>query len=274
MNEEHPEQPRSLLIGNWKMYGHRKDLREVSAVAGAIATCPPAIDTVICPPFTLIASAVRRAARSSLGIGGQDCHPQPAGAYTGDVSATMLKDLGARLVILGHSERRRGHAETDELVGAKAEAALDARLTPVICVGEADPDLGARAAAQHAAGQFMRSSPRSARAHDVVLAYEPAWAIGTHAEIDIAYLAEFFALLSDEMQRELGSGEARAIALLYGGSVSATNAAELMRITELSGLLVGGASLSARTFLSIRSSMAAAQGESSRPAIRRPCRDV
>jgi triosephosphate isomerase len=229
---------RPLVAGNWKMNGLAA---EGEALARAVAAGAAGLraELVLCPPATLLA----RLAGSGVALGGQDCHAREKGAHTGDISAAMLRDAGARFVILGHSERRADHGESDAAVRAKAEAALAAGLTPILCVGESEAERLAGRAEAVVAAQLVGSVPEGFHAAGGVIAYEPVWAIGTGrmpTEADIA-----------AMHAMLRAATTPATRLLYGGSVKPSNAAAILAIPNVDGALVGGASLIATDFLAI-----------------------
>ncbi|MDZ7711506.1 MAG: triose-phosphate isomerase [Roseovarius sp.] len=237
---------RKLAAGNWKMNGTNASLAQISTLAAAHSA--PSVDILICPPATLLMQAAALTADSTIMIGAQDCHPAPSGAHTGDLSAPMLADAGAAAVILGHSERRENHFETNELVAEKARAAHDAGLIAVVCLGET---LAQREAAQTLdviAAQVHASLPDTATAANTVMAYEPVWAIGTGLTPSTAQIAEVHGLLRSLLTERLGKPEAAALRLLYGGSVKASNALEIFEIPDVDGALVGGASLKSADF--------------------------
>jgi triosephosphate isomerase len=237
---------RPLVAGNWKMNGLSASLAELGKLKEALAAQAPPCEVLICPPFTLIAQAAWHV-KGAFALGGQDCHAKPSGAFTGDVSAEMLKDAGASYVIVGHSERRQYHGERDGDVAAKAEAAWRAGLTAIICVGETEDQ---RSAGQHnhvCAGQIDGSVPLAATAANTVIAYEPVWAIGTGKTPTPDDVKAMHAHIRACLIRHLGEG-ARLLRILYGGSVKADNAAELLNLAEVNGALVGGASLKAEEF--------------------------
>jgi triosephosphate isomerase len=237
--------PRKLVAGNWKMHGLAAQAAEFDALAAA---CPaPGCDVLICPPATLIA----RVAGRGWAVGGQDCHPDPAGPHTGDLSAEMLADAGAVAVILGHSERRAGHGETDALVGRKAHAAWRAGLTAIVCIGETEAERDAGRALDVVAGQLAGSVPDGATPDRLVVAYEPVWAIGTGRTPAPAEIAEVHRFLRARLADRLGAGAAAGVRLLYGGSVKPANAAAIFAIADVDGALVGGASLAAAEFAPI-----------------------
>jgi triosephosphate isomerase len=205
---------------------------------------------LVCPPATLVAPVADALAGTGLAVGGQDCHAQEKGAHTGDISAWMLKDLGATHVIVGHSERRTDHHEDDDTVRAKAEAALAAGLTPIICIGETEAERDAGQAMAVVSRQFNGSLPEGASGTNVVIAYEPVWAIGTGRTPTAQDVSEVHQRIRAEARGRIGDG-ADALLILYGGSVKPTNAAELMAIADVDGALVGGASLKAADFQAI-----------------------
>ena len=234
--------PRPLLAGNWKMHGLQSSVGELKTIIAA-ADGLPKLDLMVCPPATLIATFAAAARGSRVLIGGQDCHPLPAGAYTGDISAEMLKDAGAAAVIVGHSERRQYHGETDEMVRTKARAAHRAGLLPIICVGETRAERQAGRALMLVRAQLDRSVPDDLT--EVVIAYEPVWAIGTGLTPTPSDVAEMHAAMREWLGRREG------VRLLYGGSVNPANAGELLTVANVDGALVGGASLKAEEFLAI-----------------------
>jgi triosephosphate isomerase len=240
---------RKLIAGNWKMNGLRKaadELRSLREQALGLGE----LDLLVCPPATLAGLAVEVLAGSGIAVGGQDCHSKASGAHTGDVSAEMWADLGARYVIVGHSERRTDHAETDALVAAKAEAVLRAGLSPIICLGETLAQRDAGETLPIIRAQLQGSVPAGAPPERIVIAYEPVWAIGTGrtptpGEVEAAHTA-----LRAALEERVGA-EARQTRLLYGGSVKPENADTLLRLSDVDGALVGGASLKAVDFLAI-----------------------
>jgi len=240
---------RPLVAGNWKMNGLSASLAELDqVVAGAKAL--PAVDMMICPPATLIAASAARARGTSVTIGGQDCHPEPAGAFTGDISAEMLRDAGARAVILGHSERRMYHHETDAEVRAKSLAARRADLVAIVCVGETRDERVAGATLDVVRRQLTGSLPDGATAENLVIAYEPVWAIGSGLTPTPGDVAEVHGLIRSSVVARFGAA-GQSMRILYGGSVKPSNAAELMHVDDVDGALVGGASLKAHDFLAI-----------------------
>ncbi len=231
------------------MNGLDAALAEIERVAEAVAGDPPAAEVLICPPATLVARAVSHAA-GRIAIGGQDCHAAASGAFTGDVSAEMLKDAGARFVIVGHSERRRYHCETDADVAAKAQAAWRAGLTAIICVGETQAQRDAGRAHDVVTAQIAASVPQGADAASTAIAYEPVWAIGTGRTPAVADIVHMHAHVRAELLRLLG-GAGQDVRILYGGSVTPANAREILALPEVGGALVGGASLKAKDFREI-----------------------
>ncbi|MBD3764191.1 MAG: triose-phosphate isomerase [Rhodobacterales bacterium] len=242
---------RRLAAGNWKMNGLRADLAEVEALIAAHPA--PGCEVLICPPATLLAPMAALAA-GRLALGGQDCHARAAGAHTGDVSAAMLADAGATHVILGHSERRADHGETDAAVAAKVQAAWAAGLTAIVCVGETEGQRDAGATLAVIEAQMAGSIPAGATAANLVVAYEPVWAIGTGRTPTLAEIAE----VHDRLRALLAArmGDAAGVRLLYGGSVKPGNAAEIFAVSNVDGALVGGASLKAADFGAIVAALA------------------
>lgn len=239
---------RPLIVGNWKMNG---TLGLVAEHAAALTTSPlaRALDLVVCPPFPLIAPfAARLPVASPLRLGGQDCHPAEAGAHTGDVAAGMLREVGAAFVILGHSERRRDHGESDALVRAKTLAARRAGLVPIVCVGEDEAERERGGAARVVADQLSASLPDG---FEGVIAYEPVWAIGSGRTPTAGDIAAMHRLIRESLIGRFGTTRAAAIPLLYGGSVKPANAGTILHIPEVNGVLVGGASLVSADFLAI-----------------------
>ena len=246
---------RKLAAGNWKMNGSAAALAEVKALAEAHPA--PGCEVLLCPPATLIAQMVWHAKDTPVMVGGQDCHPKASGAHTGDVSALMLADAGAGHVILGHSERRADHGETDALVAAKVQAAWAAGLVAVICVGETEGERDAGRALDVVAAQLAGSVPDGATAANTVIAYEPVWAIGTGRTPTLPEIAEVHGFLRRALTARLGA-EAAGMRLLYGGSVKPSNAAEIFAVADVDGALVGGASLKAADFGAIVAALSAA----------------
>jgi triosephosphate isomerase (TIM) len=238
---------RKLVAGNWKMNGSREALAELDGIAAA-AGAAAGVDVAVCPPFTLIERAVSR--QPGLAIGGQDCHANSAGAHTGCISAAMLVEDGARYVIVGHSERRAAHGETDADVKAKAEAAIEAGLTAIVCVGEPEAERVAGNAAAFVEAQLRGSIPQ-AGGDRLVVAYEPIWAIGTGLIPTMEEVAAVHALIRSTLGELLGAGPADGVRILYGGSANGKNAADLFAVPDVDGALVGGASLTAAAFAPI-----------------------
>ncbi len=224
-------------------------LAEGVAAATAAGTQLPRV--VVCPPATLLADIARDLAGTAVETGGQDCHTGTSGAHTGDVSAQMLADAGARLVILGHSERRADHGEADALVAAKVTAALAAGLEAIVCVGETEAERDAGRAEAVVLGQLAGSLPEGVDPAAVTIAYEPVWAIGTGRTPTVADVAAMHGAIRAALVARFGAEAGGAVAILYGGSVKPSNAAELMAVADVNGALVGGASLKAGDFLPI-----------------------
>jgi triosephosphate isomerase len=240
--------PRPLVAGNWKMNGLAASQGELGKIIAGAAGL--SCDLMVCPPATLVARFAAAARGTPVTIGGQDCHPDPSGAHTGDIAAEMLADAGARAVIVGHSERRADHRETDAQVRAKALAAWRAGLAAIVCVGE---QRGQREAAETLAvvgGQLDGSLPDGATGANLVVAYEPVWAIGTGLTPTPADVAEVHGFIRKRLGERFGAEGAR-IRILYGGSVKPENAKELLAVAHVNGALVGGASLKAEDFLGI-----------------------
>ncbi|WP_291731949.1 triose-phosphate isomerase [Leisingera sp. F5] len=247
---------RKLAAGNWKMNGTGASLTELAALAESHAS--PAADILICPPASLLSRAADTAKGSAIAIGGQDCHANASGAHTGDLSAAMLQDAGASAVILGHSERRAGHGETDAQICAKAEAALAEGLTAVICIGETLSEREGGDTLKVVGAQLAGSVPASAAGENTVVAYEPVWAIGTGKVPTLEQIAEVHNFLRTELTARFGAETAEAIRLLYGGSVKPSNAGEIFAVSNVDGALVGGASLKAADFSPIIAALEAA----------------
>jgi triosephosphate isomerase (TIM) len=244
---------RKLAAGNWKMNGLRASLDQVTALIAAQPA--PGCDMLLCPPATLLAAMAGVARGSALQVGGQDCHTGTTGAHTGDIAATMLADAGATHVILGHSERRADHGETDALVAAKATAAQAAGLVPIVCVGETEAERDGGRTLDVIAGQ-LASVPAGSSAATLVIAYEPVWAIGTGRTPTLPQIAEVHAFLRDRLAGTVA--DAGAVRILYGGSVKPSNAAEIFALPHVDGALVGGASLKAADFAAIVAALSAA----------------
>lgn len=240
---------RKLAAGNWKMNGLRADLEEARALAQAFPD--PGCGVLLCPPATLISAMAEAVSGTAVMVGGQDCHAQISGAHTGDISAQMLVDSGARHVILGHSERRADHGESSADVAAKAAAAQGAGLVAIICVGETEAERDSGKTLDVVLGQLAASLPDGACAANTVIAYEPVWAIGTGRTPTLEQIAE----VHDALRGHLPDAE---ISLLYGGSVKPGNAEEIFAIENVDGALVGGASLKASDFGAIVAALGAA----------------
>jgi len=239
-----------LVAGNWKMNGLGASLGEAEKLAKALQEQAAACRVALCPPATLTDRMARVLADTPVEMGGQDCHAEASGAFTGSVSAEMLVDAGAVLVILGHSERRAGFGETDADVAAKVEAALAAGLEPVICIGETLSQREAGQAVEVVTRQVAGSLPPSLAGKAFAVAYEPVWAIGTGLTPTLEQIEEVHAAVRAAMVARLGEG-GRIAPILYGGSVKPSNAAEILAVAEVGGALVGGASLKAEDFLGI-----------------------
>ena len=242
---------RALVAGNWKMNGLGASLSELDALADGLrsmgaVTC----DVMICPPATMIRPATGCVDGKGIAIGGQDCHAKEAGAHTGEISAEMLADAGAVAVIVGHSERRADHGETNEDVRAKAIAAHRAGLTAIVCIGETEDERRAGKALDVVSTQLKGSLPDAANADNTIIAYEPVWVIGTGLTPTPDDVAEVHGKIRADLEAVLGPQGAKT-RILYGGSVKPANAAELMAVPNVNGALVGGASLKAKDFLGI-----------------------
>jgi triosephosphate isomerase len=242
---------RPLIAGNWKMNGLRSSMAEFEAMLAGASKVTAKADLLVCPPATLIAAfAAKLAGSKGLMIGGQDCHPKPSGAHTGDISAEMLADAGARAVIVGHSERRADHGENDSLVRQKAEAAWRAGLTAIVCIGETQGHRDAGQTLDVCGGQLQGSLPEGARADNLVVAYEPVWAIGTGLTPTVGDVEQIHQFIRQTLSARF-SREGAGMRILYGGSVKPSNARELMGVANVNGALIGGASLKATDFLAI-----------------------
>ncbi len=241
--------PRPLVAGNWKMNGQRAAVAELAALIDALKAKPAGgCNVMVIPPFTLVAGFAEKAKGSAVAIGGQDCSPHAPGAHTGDIAATMLADAGCTAVIVGHSERRQDHQETDSLVRAKAEAAHAAGLVAIICIGETEPERDRGETINVVTGQLAGSVPDGATAENTVIAYEPVWAIGTGRTPTADDVARVHGAIREALGGRFGSEAASGMRLLYGGSVKPANAGELMAVANVDGALVGGASLKASDF--------------------------
>ena len=241
---------RPLVAGNWKMNGLAASAVELAGIVEGAASLNGKAEMMVCPPATLISAFAQRAKGTALAIGGQDCHAKESGAFTGDISAEMLRDAGASAVIVGHSERRQYHAETDAAVAAKAQAAWRAGLIAIVCVGETKDERTSGKALDVVGKQLAGSLPDGCTAANLVVAYEPVWAIGTGLTPTTQDVAEMHAFIRKTLvTRFPAAGE--GVRILYGGSVKPNNAAELMGVPDVDGALVGGASLKAADFMGI-----------------------
>lgn len=244
---------RKLAAGNWKMNGLAADLDQIDALEAAHSAVD--IDILICPPAPLLERMAARA--SKIAVGGQDCHASGSGAHTGDTAAAMLVDAGASHVILGHSERRTDHKETNDGVRAKARAAFDAGLIAVICVGETLAEREAANTLDIISGQLAGSIPDAANGTNLIVAYEPVWAIGTGLVPSTDQIGEVHDYIRAKLEARFGEGVGRSVRLLYGGSVKGSNAADIFAVSNVDGALVGGASLTADAFSPIITALAA-----------------
>lgn len=244
---------RRLAAGNWKMNGTGAALSELEALARSHPA--PSVDILVCPPATLLHRAAQAVHGAGITLGGQDCHAEESGAHTGDLSAQMLKDAGATSIIVGHSERREDHGEQDEDVRAKARAAMNAGLTAIICVGESLEQREAANTLDIIGGQLSGSIPDLATGENLVVAYEPIWAIGTGKVPTLEEIGEVHDFIRARLVRRFGEGVGRSVRLLYGGSVKPDNAADIFGVSNVDGALVGGASLKAQDFSGIISAL-------------------
>lgn len=241
---------RPLIAGNWKMNGLQGSVAELDAMLKSAASGPGSADLLICPPATLVAAFAARAKGSQLAIGGQDCHAEASGAHTGDIAAEMLKDAGATYVIVGHSERRADHGESDAVVRAKAEAAWRAGLVAIVCVGETRAERDAGRAMDVVGGQLAGSIPDGATSANLVVAYEPVWAIGTGLTPTSEDIEQIHTFIRKNLTERF-KGQGQGVGVLYGGSLKPGNAAEILALADVNGGLIGGASLKAADFLAI-----------------------
>jgi triosephosphate isomerase (TIM) len=244
------ETPRPLVAGNWKMNGLRGSSAELAKIMHGASDVAPRTDLMVCPPATLLATFAALAEGTPVAIGAQDCHAEPSGAFTGDLSAEMLRDAGATAVIVGHSERRQYHRETDAEVNAKALAAWRAALTAIVCVGETKGEREGGKTLDVVHVQTQGSLPNASTPENLVVAYEPVWAIGTGLTPTPADVAAVHGFIRKHLETRFGPA-GRMIRILYGGSVKPSNAAELLHVPNVDGALVGGASLKAEDFLGI-----------------------
>ncbi len=241
---------RPLIAGNWKMNGLKASLSELGLIARGASEVWRKADLLICPPATLLFTSAAAAIGSRVRIGAQDCHVAVSGAHTGDISAEMIADAGASAIIVGHSERRADHGETDALVRRKVGAIWQQGLLAIVCVGETQAQRDAGQALQVVGRQLKGSVPDGATAANLAVAYEPIWAIGTGRTATARDIAEVHGFLRQGLIDRF-NGEGAGIRLLYGGSVKPANAAELLAIDNVNGALIGGASLKAADFLAI-----------------------
>ncbi|MEM8785950.1 MAG: triose-phosphate isomerase [Pseudomonadota bacterium] len=237
-----PSTRKPIVIGNWKMNGTRESLGEIEALNAGLIKAPAAADVMVCPPATLLSEALTAASTGPATIGAQDCHAEASGAHTGDISAEMIADLGGSGVIVGHSERRQNHGETDAVVAAKARAAWRAGLIAIVCIGETEAERDAGDTLSVLARQIAGSVPEGATADRTILAYEPVWAIGTGRTPTEAEIEDTHGALRKELERHFGA-QATGMRILYGGSVKPGNAASILPLGDVDGALVGGASL-------------------------------
>lgn len=242
--------PRPLIAGNWKMNGRLRQLTELEHIAAAAPDVGKGRDLLICPPATIL-SASAGLLHGKAAIGGQDCHTEASGAHTGDIAAEMLADLGATYVIVGHSERRADHGESDAVVEAKTRAAWRAGLIAIVCIGESEAEREAGQTLEILGRQLAGSLPEGVTAANTVVAYEPVWAIGTGRTPTVDDVAEAHDFLRRTLAERFGETVAGGVRLLYGGSVKPGNAAELLAIENVDGALIGGASLKAEDFIAI-----------------------
>lgn len=245
---------RPLVAGNWKMNGLHESIVIFQAIEQGSAALSKHVDLLICPPATLLNYFSSQRKTTSLSIGAQNCHSMDSGAYTGDLSASMLRDSGAQYVIVGHSERRQYHHETDYDVHNKAAAAHKAGLIAIICIGETKEEREMGKAIDVVRSQLRGSLPEGSFGENTIIAYEPVWAIGTGLTPTVDDVAEVHSAIRTELSFLVGDAEYEKIKILYGGSVKPTNAKELLSIADVDGALVGGASLNAKDFLAIAES--------------------
>ena len=238
-----------LIAGNWKMNGTAAELAEIAKFRDLTAAARCTV--VVCPPATLLHRMSEMLAESAVRTGGQDCHQSEAGAHTGDVSARMLADAGATHCIVGHSERRAGYGESSELVRSKAQASISAGLTAILCVGETEEERLAGRTNQVVGLQLSDSLPKSANERNIVIAYEPVWAIGTGRTANSEQIKDVHAFVRAQCSEFLGATAASNVTIVYGGSVNPGNAAEIFRIEDVDGGLVGGASLKGDDFAAV-----------------------
>jgi triosephosphate isomerase (TIM) len=240
---------RPLIAGNWKMNGLKASWSEFEAMLAGSSEVSAKADLLVCPPATLLAAFAAKATKA-VAVGAQDCHTKASGAHTGDISAEMLADAGASAIIVGHSERRADHGETDAIVHQKTEAVWRAGLTAIVCIGETQGQRDAGQTLDICGGQLERSLPAASKADNLVVAYEPVWAIGTGLTPTVQDVEQVHKFIRDLLVQRFKDEGAR-MRILYGGSVKPSNAAELMAVANVNGALVGGASLKAADFLAI-----------------------
>lgn len=240
---------RKIAAGNWKMNGIRSQLDTLQSLTQTHGTC--AVDVIICPPAQLLFPACKITQDTTISIGAQDCHTAISGAHTGDISAQMVADTGAKYVIVGHSERRDAYGEQDSDVSKKAETARDANLIAIVCIGESLADRENNRTLDVIGSQLAGSVPEGATGSTLVIAYEPIWAIGTGMVPSLEQIIKVHDFIRAELSNRFGSDTANGISLLYGGSVKASNAAEIFTAENVDGALVGGASLKATDFAPI-----------------------
>jgi triosephosphate isomerase (TIM) len=241
---------RPLIAGNWKMNGLKEQAGEFGQMTAGVGDLWRKVDLLICPPASLIYTFAAVAIGSRIKVGAQDCHPKASGAHTGDLSAEMLADAGASAIIVGHSERRADHGESDALVRSKAEAAWRAGLVAIVCIGETQAQRDAGSTLDICGGQLAGSLPDGATSANLVVAYEPVWAIGTGLTPTAKDIEQVHGFIRDKLMQRFKT-EGAKIRILYGGSVKPSNAVELMAVPNVNGALVGGASLKAVDFLGI-----------------------
>jgi triosephosphate isomerase len=242
---------RPLIAGNWKMNGLKASMAEFEAMLAGASGVAAKCDLLVCPPATLVAAFAEKAKGvKTLTIGAQDCHPKTSGAHTGDLSAEMLADAGARSIIVGHSERRADHGESDALVRQKAEAVWRAGLVAIVCIGETQQQRDQGKTIDICGSQLAGSLPDGSTAANLIVAYEPVWAIGTGLTPTVKDVEQVHRFIRDSLTSRF-KGEGAKMRILYGGSVKPSNAAELMAVANVNGALVGGASLKAQDFLAI-----------------------
>jgi triosephosphate isomerase len=239
-----------LVAGNWKMNGLTAAIGELDRIIAGGRALSNKVELLVCPPATLVPAFAARARDSGVRIGGQDCHWEDSGAFTGDISAPMLADAGARAVIVGHSERRIGHQESDEQVRSKTQAVWRAGLTAIVCVGETEFERHAGATLPRLERQLAESVPDGAKQDNLLIAYEPVWAIGTGRTPTASDVAEVHGFIRKRLRARFAS-EGAGMRILYGGSVKPSNAADILAVDNVEGALVGGASLKAEDFLGI-----------------------